>query len=145
MKQLTLTRGEYRNSILRILITFVVVALLALTSGSAFSSSAGVRAPQTTVQESKQTDVRELKQGAPIERELTAGQSHSYRITLTSSQYMHVMVEQHGVNVEVSMSIKGGEIASLDWWWREGPESLWVLAETSGDYAVKGQRLRPAC
>src|SRR5438270_9338834 len=100
----------------------------------------GVRllAPRPLAQESKPTDIRELKQGESIDRELVAGTTHAYRIVLSPLQYMHVQVEQFGINVEVALSdSKGQPIASLDWWWRERTESLWALAESGGDYVLK--------
>jgi tetratricopeptide (TPR) repeat protein len=43
-----------------------------------------------------------------------------------------------GVNVEVSLSDPAGrQLASLDWWWREGEESLWVSAQSQGEYVLK--------
>src|SRR6266508_2620084 len=35
-----------------------------------------------------------LEPGKPIERELSGGQSHSYKITMISGQYLHVVVAQ---------------------------------------------------
>src|SRR5215475_6915429 len=37
-----------------------------------------------------------LQPGKPVERELSGGQSHSYKITMISGQYLHVVVEQRG-------------------------------------------------
>src|SRR5215510_341690 len=35
-----------------------------------------------------------LEPGKPVERELSAGQSHYYKITMISGQYLHIVVEQ---------------------------------------------------
>src|SRR5215475_172638 len=37
-----------------------------------------------------------LQPGKPVERELSGGQSHSYKIMLVSGQYLHIAVEQRG-------------------------------------------------
>jgi CHAT domain-containing protein/tetratricopeptide (TPR) repeat protein len=88
--------------------------------------------------EARQAEVSELKQASPLARALASGQAHSYRINLQSGQYLNVVVEQIGINVEVALADpKGTQIANLDWWWREGTESLWALAEISGDYTLK--------
>src|SRR5215470_15151941 len=44
-----------------------------------------------------------LEPGKPIERELTGGQSHSYQIAMASGQYMHLVVDQRGIDVVVAL------------------------------------------
>src|SRR5262245_49859757 len=39
-----------------------------------------------------------LGPGEPVERELSGGQSHSYKITTVSGQYLHIEVEQRGID-----------------------------------------------
>ena len=48
-------------------------------------------------------DVRELELGKPIERELDGGQHHSYQVALASGQFLHAIVEPHGVPVTVTL------------------------------------------
>lgn len=48
-------------------------------------------------------DVLTLELGQPVKRELAGGQSHSYKFTLTSNQYAHLVVEQKGIDVEVTL------------------------------------------
>src|SRR5262249_5012059 len=50
-----------------------------------------------------------LEPGKPVERELSGGQSHSYKITTVSGQYMHIAVEQRGIDVAVAGVTPGGE------------------------------------
>jgi len=47
------------------------------------------------------SDVRELVSGAAVERELAVGQSHAYRVMLTAGQYLHVTIDQRGIDVVV--------------------------------------------
>src|SRR5688572_5459465 len=54
-------------------------------------------------------DVRLLELGKPIEREMAVGQSHSYKFTLSANQYAHVLVEQKGINVEVTLFSPDGK------------------------------------
>jgi hypothetical protein len=54
-------------------------------------ASAGARRAAQSAQE---TD--SLEPGNPIERELSGGQSHFYKITLISGQYLQVAVDQRG-------------------------------------------------
>jgi len=93
---------------------------------------------QATAGKTAQSEVVELKEGSPIEREISAGAKHTYLITLKANQYLNVVVEQFGVNVEVNLfDLKKEKIATLDWWWREGTESLWALVETTGAYELE--------
>ena len=41
--------------------------------------------------------------GKPIERELAGGQSHAYQIALAAGQYLHVVAEQRGIDVVVTL------------------------------------------
>ncbi|MCI0662991.1 MAG: hypothetical protein L0220_18135 [Acidobacteria bacterium] len=61
------------------------------------SPSLQASAPQTA-QESNS-----LELGKPIERELSGAQSHFYKITVTSGQYLEIIVDQRGVDVVVTM------------------------------------------
>src|SRR4029077_7303322 len=81
----------------RILLRLIAVVILSMTSNSVFSSSgAKTLQARTGIQESKQADVRELKPGPPIERQLAGGNAHSYNLMLIAGQYLHVVVEQKG-------------------------------------------------
>ena len=77
--------------------------------------------------------------GTAIERELTGGQTHAYRIPLSAGQFAVVDVEQRGADVLLSANRPDGkEFASVNL--RivgEGVEPLVVLAETTGDYILK--------
>src|SRR5262252_7254758 len=50
-----------------------------------------------------------LEPGKPVERELSGGQSHSYKITLISGQYLHIVVEQRGIDVAVALFTPDGK------------------------------------
>jgi hypothetical protein len=55
------------------------------------------------------SDVRWLEEGKPIERELSGGESHSYRLNVTTGQYARVVVEQKGIDV-----VTGSKYVTLD-------------------------------
>lgn len=67
-----------------------------------------------------------LETGKPLERELAGGQSHAYQLTLSAGQYLHVVVEQRGIDVVVTLFGPDGkkliEIDSPNG--TEGPEPL---------------------
>ena len=75
----------------------------------------------------------------PIERELKGGESHSHRIALVSGQFMRAVVEQRGVNVRLTLFGPQGErLTEMN---RvllpQGTESLFHVAESSGDYRLE--------
>jgi hypothetical protein len=84
-------------------------------------------------------DGQSLSAGAPIERELAGGQTHTYRIALSAGQYALAQVEQRGVNVTLTANAPDGkEFAAVDLCsGNEGVESLSFLAEDSGEYTLK--------
>ena len=49
-----------------------------------------------------------LKLAQPIEREIAAGETHSFTLNLTAGQYAHVVVDQRGVDVVVSIFAPNG-------------------------------------
>jgi CHAT domain-containing protein/tetratricopeptide (TPR) repeat protein len=75
---------------------------------------------------------------APVERELKGGESHLYSINLAAGQFLHALVEQKGIDVEVLVFGPDGRQLSTadspnDLW---GPEPLLVVAEAAGNYRV---------
>src|SRR5262245_1737998 len=56
-----------------------------------------------------------LVYGAPIEREMAGGQSHRYLINLTGGSYVHLVVEQRGIDVVVTLSeADGAKLLTMD-------------------------------
>src|SRR5262252_1374164 len=80
-----------------------------------------------------------LEPGKPIERELSGGQSHSYKITMTSGQYLHVVVEQRGIDVAVALFAPDGKkISEADsQHFSEGSETVSAIAEASSAYLIE--------
>jgi hypothetical protein len=50
-----------------------------------------------------------LEPGKPVERELPGGQSHSYKVTMISGQYLRVVVAQREIDVAVALFTPGGK------------------------------------
>src|SRR4030095_11606150 len=56
-----------------------------------------------------------LEPGKPVERELSGGQSHFYKIAMTSGQYLHITVSQRGVDALVALFTPDGKkISDVD-------------------------------
>src|SRR5262245_13088057 len=58
-------------------------------------------------------ETQSLNPGRPIERELSTGQAHSYRITLDAGKYLRVHVEQQGIDVTVTLLTPDGKVVSV--------------------------------
>ena len=56
-----------------------------------------------------------LQPGTPIERTLAAGQSHTYNISLEQDQFLHLVVDQRGIDVVVrAFSPAGRQLGEFD-------------------------------
>src|SRR5262247_943420 len=80
-----------------------------------------------------------LEPGKPVERELSGGQSHSYKITMISGQYLHIVVEQRGIDVVVVMFAPDGKkISEADVEHLiEESETVSAIAEAPGAYLIE--------
>ena len=80
-----------------------------------------------------------LQIGTPIERTLTAGQSHRYTINLEEAQIAQLVVDQRGIDVIVRVFSPGGRrLGEFDTPnGTQGPENVTVIAETAGAYRIE--------
>ena len=88
----------------------------------------------------KSNDVRglELKQGKPIERQISGGEVHAYTLALAPGQYAKVVVDQRRINVAVSaFDSDGKKIIEADMFTIGDSELVWFVAETSGSYRLE--------
>ena len=89
------------------------------------------------------SDVRELNAGAPLERELAGGESHSYRVALIAGQYVQIEVEQKGIDVVVSLFGPDGQpitdVDSPDG--AAGKERVSAIANAVGEYRLEVKAL----
>jgi CHAT domain-containing protein/Tfp pilus assembly protein PilF len=104
--------------------------------------------PQDTG-EQKAQERAALEQGRPIERELAAGQKHTYQITLAEGDFLSVVIEQRGIDVVVKvLGPDGKQISEIDSEIRkQGEETVSQVAEVAGSYRLSvesSQRVAPA-
>jgi CHAT domain-containing protein len=80
-----------------------------------------------------------LEPGKPIERELSGGQSHFYKIAMTSGQYLHVTVNQQGIDALVALFTPDGKkIGEVDGEQATaGVETFSAIAEAPGAYRIE--------
>ncbi|HKQ91325.1 MAG TPA: tetratricopeptide repeat protein, partial [Blastocatellia bacterium] len=80
-----------------------------------------------------------LEAGKPVERELSGGRSHFYKINLTSGQHIQIGVSQRGIDVVVALytpdSKKIDDADSEHT--TEGSEAISAIAEAAGFYLVE--------
>ena len=80
---------------------------------------------------------RALEPGQPLAGEIAGGQPHAYRITLAAGQFMRVVVEQRGVDVELELTDPGGvKAAEANFTRVGGRESLSWEAAGGGVYVL---------
>jgi len=80
-----------------------------------------------------------LEPGKPVERELSGGQSHFYKIAMTSGQYLQLNVSQQGIDILVALFTPDGkkvgeadiEKATVR------SETISTIAEAMGAYRVE--------
>lgn len=126
------------------LITFSTSLAIPETLRPTRSDSGFARpAKQSAPQEVKPSDVRELKLGEKIERELAGGQGHSYRVMMTAGQYMHVVVEQKGIDVAVRLfGPDGKQLFDVDSPnGTRGPEPVFIVADIAAVYRLDVEAL----
>jgi CHAT domain-containing protein/Flp pilus assembly protein TadD len=80
-----------------------------------------------------------LEMGKPLERELSGGQSHSYQVSMTAGQSLHLIVEQYDMGLNVALFtpddkkiIEVGTSNEM-----RGPEPLWFIADAAGVYRIE--------
>jgi CHAT domain-containing protein/tetratricopeptide (TPR) repeat protein len=80
-----------------------------------------------------------LEPGKPVERELSGGQSHFYKITMTSGQYIQIAVSQRGIDALVALYTPDGKkIDDADSeHTTAGSETISAIAEAAGAYMVE--------
>lgn len=116
--------------------TFGASLLAACTLLSTASAQTTPTPP--TAADPKTADVRPLTLGQPVERELKGGETHTYTITAKAGDYIHIVVEQKGIDVVVTLLAPDGkEIIEVDSPnGTKGPEPLLLVLDASGAYKL---------
>lgn len=94
---------------------------------------------------SAQSGATSLQPGTPIERTLTAGETHSYNISLEEDQLLQLVVDQRGIDVVVRVfSPAGKRLGEFDSPnGTDGPENVSVIAAGAGVYRIDVAPLSP--
>ncbi|HXF40630.1 MAG TPA: tetratricopeptide repeat protein, partial [Blastocatellia bacterium] len=91
------------------------------------------------VAKSKKKDAPKLKIDKPIERALSGGEEHSYRVSLKAGQYANFIADQKGIDIVLTLlDPDGKKLAEADSPnGTDGPESLSHVVEIKGKYILK--------
>ena len=123
------------NHITRAFIRAGLSALLCLLPSplpaqASASEHSGAQTPQESIS---------LELGKPIDRELSGGRSHFYRITMAPGQFLHIVIEQQGIDVAVALSTPDGmKIAEADSYHvGAGSEAVSAISESAGAYLIE--------
>src|SRR5262245_31022102 len=76
------------------------------------ASVAATAVAATAVAATGGVETSTLEPGRSIEREISSGQTHSYRIALDAGKYLRVHVEQQGIDVTVSLLARDGKVVA---------------------------------
>lgn len=92
----------------------------------------------------EQASAETVTAGRPVAREIRGGEEHAYQVTLSSGQYVRVVVEQKGIDVELALlGADGKPLLQVDnnLSGTRGLEVVSLLAESSGVYLFKVRAL----
>ncbi|HEV2882017.1 MAG TPA: CHAT domain-containing tetratricopeptide repeat protein [Pyrinomonadaceae bacterium] len=130
---------RFRPFILTLLL--VVVACLfdlkpeAITRVSPMPQARAKAEPERPQVEAQETLVPARRDA--VEKEISAGRAHSYRITLNAGQYLRLNVECWGVNVRAAIYDPGGHAVADIPCYRRGLAPASVIADASGVYRLE--------
>ncbi|MDQ3009650.1 MAG: CHAT domain-containing protein [Acidobacteriota bacterium] len=95
--------------------------------------------PASSTAAAFQQNIQSLEIGKPVEKTLAGGQTHNYSVTLNAGQFLHVVIEQRGIDVAVKLFAPDGkELLMVDSPnGEQGPEPLFWLAEAAGSYRIE--------
>jgi CHAT domain-containing protein len=123
----------------QLVFSYLVCGLLAICQTAAGQASAfGTPTPVSESPRTSQEQTKGLPTFSAGERELKGGETHSYRISLTSGQFFYALVEQKGIDVAVTLFGPDGEKISVT----DSPNDRWdtepvlIVAGKAGDYRV---------
>lgn len=118
-----------------------VLATVALSSISSHVCAASGRpaAQKITEAQNPQPDLPTLEVGKPIERPMSGGETHRYRVLLATGQYLQVLVDQRGIDIVIKVFAPDGQsVAEMDSPnSTQGPELVSIIAQQSGGYRVE--------
>lgn len=86
-----------------------------------------------------QSEITELRSGAPVERTLASGQTQNFTVALERNQFLQIVVDQRGIDVVVRIFSPEGQILGVYDTpnGASGPEGASVVARSAGVYRIE--------
>src|SRR5215475_9162637 len=81
-------------------------------------------------------DIRILTAEAPVERELSAGQTHSYRIALSAGDYLRIVITSRGIELKPELFAPDSPKAVGIHHSASGSRTVSLIAEGAGNYRL---------
>jgi CHAT domain-containing protein len=116
----------------------IAILFIPLTISVKVANARPTPQPQETNQEPA-SDHTLLTEGFHAERDLKAGEVHSFKVKLVTGQFLQLIVDQKGIDVTVTLfRPDGSELLKVDSPnSNQGPEPLLLVAETTGDFRLQ--------
>ena len=135
-------------------ITLVLSFLLNVSAAGSWDHRSNCRSGRLWPPHSEPLKFQQAQQGTategrpyswPVERSIAAGETHSYTLNLTAGQYAHIVVDQRGVDVVVSVFAPSGtKLVQVDMPnGTSGIEPVSLIAETTGAYQIEVRSTSP--
>src|SRR5262245_34485271 len=133
MRRETHTRRRWNRILVSMVMAVVVVAVPTVKAATASSAQTNADVNQPV----------KLEAGKPIEREMKGGEEHLYSVDIDSQQYLDVVVEQRGIDVEVTLTSPDGKtLVKMDSPnGTEGPEPVRAITELKGIHRLSVRAL----
>lgn len=112
--------------------TFLLFVLILNPLGSTATLGQAASAAQAT----QPAPTATLEYGKPIEREISSGEKHSYRVDLTAGEFAMLTIEQIGIDLEEQLLDLGGKVlADADTAPRnDRADRIWLVASNNGEH-----------
>ena len=117
-----------------LILQLFVILLIASPASEPFSALGAVPLMSWSAQE--RSSSTPLRLSEPIKRDIAGEEVHDYDVEVETGQYVHVVVDQGGSDLTVSVAGPDGEQAQFDGRWH-GPESVSVSAKVQGRYQFR--------
>ena len=118
-----------------------LVSTTAATLAHNLSFEQSQSAPQSP-ESRHNSEITSLEPGKPVQRELGAGEAHSYALIVAAGQYVLVLADQRGIDVTLSaFDPNGKKLVEADMFRIGETELISLVAETSGSYLLEVRSL----
>lgn len=140
MKQLSRQELKYRHLRFLFLLTLLSTQIAVAKSDDALYATDDARtfALPSIAQAARPSDVREIKPGQSIERELKTGDVQTYRVALKAGEYMKLAVQSSSIDFVMDALDPSGNATTKIALGSSGPtDSLWLLSKSTGDFTIR--------